>query len=571
MNDPRAAGPRIGEGESLKRRLESREAELREVRLKARQLDDRLFETRNALEAEREARRSAERELRTVSTHVVEQVEAQIALRGRDLQAEAQRREAALRERLAESAAREAELSRSVAALEGQVRDWRRELEERVAERHRELEAERQHIAAREALCRAKSDELEDAYRRRTVALAAERERLLEEVGRQKAALESASSAVEAGAAEMKRQLEYRHGQMRQELEERMAALERAKEGFQKEALWLAQRMTQRQADWEERLRSKTEQVQSLEQSLGVSSEKLEHLKAELAEKEREHAQVLSRKEAELQETLLAMSKTLEKSGSAPEAEPKEKGGPAAKSAQELGLKEMVGQEGRVGGITPQDLVFGIAHQIRNPLAIIKSHAEFCLGRLKLSETEREPINAIIRSAENLGRRLDDLVDLTRPRTLHRQPCSMRQLLEQMSVLVQSRCARQGIELKYGIPDQVPEASIDPGQVKEALLHLLINAIEAMPKGGTLSLDVRAMAADNILRIDVADTGIGIAPEHLKEIYKPFFSMKPGGVGLGLTLAAQIFGLHGGAIIADSEVGKGTVIKCYLPTSVEEG
>ena len=92
-----------------------------------------------------------------------------------------------------------------------------------------------------------------------------------------------------------------------------------------------------------------------------------------------------------------------------------------------------------------------------------------------------------------------------------------------------------------------------------------------MPKGGTLRLDVRAMAADNILRIDVADTGIGIAPEHLKEIYKPFFSMKPGGVGLGLTLAAQIFGLHGGAIIADSEVGKGTVIKCYLPTSVEEG
>ncbi|MFA5140219.1 MAG: ATP-binding protein [Elusimicrobiota bacterium] len=570
MNDPRAAGPRIGEGESLRQRLESREVELRELRLKAKQLDDRLFETRSALEAEREARQSAERELRTVSKHVVEQVEAQTALRGRELQAEAQRREAGLRERLAESAAREAELSRSTAVLEGQVRDWRRELEERVAGRQREMDAERQHVAAREALCRAKSDEIEEAYRERTLAVAAERERLLEEVGRQKAALETASAAVEAGASEMKRQLESRQGQMRQELDERMAALERAKEGFQKEALWLQQRMAQRQSDWEERLRSKTEEVRSLEQALRLSSEKLQQLKTDLADREREHAQTLSQKESELQETLLTMSQTLEKARSTPQKAAK---GPSAApvKAEEMGLRDMVGQEGRVGGITPQDLVFGIAHQIRNPLAIIKSHAEFCLGRFKLSEKEREPINAIIRSTENLGRRLDDLVDLTRPRVLHRQPCSVRQLLEQLGVLVQARCTRQGIELKHEIPETVPEANIDPEQVKEGLLHLLINAVEAMPKGGTLGLEVMVMPTNNILRIDISDTGVGIAPEHLKEIYKPFFSMKPGGVGLGLTLAAQIFGLHGGAIIADSEPGKGTVVKCYLPTSGEEG
>jgi signal transduction histidine kinase len=113
------------------------------------------------------------------------------------------------------------------------------------------------------------------------------------------------------------------------------------------------------------------------------------------------------------------------------------------------------------------------------------------------------------------------------------------------------------------LPDALPPLDVDEGQVRQALLNLCRNALEAMTGGGTLT--VRAAATDGRLEILVTDTGAGIAPEHLPRVFEPFFSTKEHGTGLGLALTQHIVAAHGGAIGIESTPGRGTEFRVRLP------
>jgi signal transduction histidine kinase len=125
--------------------------------------------------------------------------------------------------------------------------------------------------------------------------------------------------------------------------------------------------------------------------------------------------------------------------------------------------------------------------------------------------------------------------------------------------------ARHQIQVTAEVPDDLPLVHADPDQISQVLLNLFINALHAMPEGGTLKVTVKPQA--NVVALVIADTGHGISREHLGKIFTPFFTTKEvgKGTGLGLTVVHGIIEEHGGSIAVDSEPGKGTTFTILLP------
>ena len=574
--------------------LRERGAELEGAKRLAERLDADLSEARSALEIERDSRKTTEKQSHSVVYFFEDRVKREVEERFRRARGGLEERSAGLEGENAALKSQAAELSAALDELERRHASLRRDFDARLhaAEsrlisdyeakelplkrdyelKEEELRKRNHEVEEHEIQCRIKERELEEEHRRRLGDVQGEREALEKEIQRQKALLETARYTWDQGMEQTRSHLKAREEERETEHKARLARLERTQGALKAEAQWLKERMGERQSLWEAQMRTKDDKVTVLESEL-------RNLRKELEEKKADYRRELAERETQFGETLQQMAQTLEKTKKAAPKKPAPEPKPGAsmgtgKAAQDsaagsMGLTDLAGPGAKLGGISPQDLVFGIAHQIRNPLAIIKTHAEHCLRTLKLEPKQREPLDAIIRGVQNLGRRLDDLVDLTRPRTVRPQKVSLQGLIEQVCILVRGRCDKQKVDLETLFPARLQDVIVDPEHIKEAMLHLLVNALDAMPDGGKLKVELMNMPTGNIVRIDVNDTGIGIAPEHMQEIYRPFFSTKPGGVGLGLTLSAQIFGTHNGAIIVDSEVGKGTSVKCYLPVQKE--
>ncbi len=136
-------------------------------------------------------------------------------------------------------------------------------------------------------------------------------------------------------------------------------------------------------------------------------------------------------------------------------------------------------------------------------------------------------------------------------------------------MLLQNQIAIQGIKLEREL-GEVPLVSGDFGQLRQAVVNVVMNACEAMGKTGKLVVRTRAIDRGRRAEIQVQDTGPGIAPEHLQKIFDPFFTTKDRGTGLGLSVVYGIVERHGGKIEIDSKIGKGTVVTIRLPAKGEE-
>jgi len=214
---------------------------------------------------------------------------------------------------------------------------------------------------------------------------------------------------------------------------------------------------------------------------------------------------------------------------------------------------------------TAGELAAGMAHEIRNPLAAIVNATALLTDEAALTPDERSATLAAVRTeARRLNRILSDFLHFARPPAARRAPGDIREVVEHVSALIRddrSRASR--VDVRVAVDPAVPRFAFDRDQVIQVLWNVALNGVEAMNGRGRLSLEVARQNGDVALAI--SDTGSGIAPENLSRVFEPFYTGKPNGSGLGLTIAERIVGAHGGRIEIDSEPGRGTRVTLLFP------
>ncbi len=205
----------------------------------------------------------------------------------------------------------------------------------------------------------------------------------------------------------------------------------------------------------------------------------------------------------------------------------------------------------------------GMAHEIKNPLAAIKTFAEFLPERYK-DDDFREKFFRIIQSEiERINGIVLQLSDLAKPAPLKLVPVDLAPMIRDILTLVSGQCLRQHVDISAAIELGGLVLDADASQMKQVFLNLLMNSMEAMEKGGKLTVSGQKGAQHIILVF--ADTGCGIPPEQVKQIWDPFFTTKARGMGLGLAIVRDVVERHGGVISINSSPGYGTRIDIRLP------
>ncbi len=208
-------------------------------------------------------------------------------------------------------------------------------------------------------------------------------------------------------------------------------------------------------------------------------------------------------------------------------------------------------------------LAAGVAHEIRNPLGAIRGLVQYFQATWKEDSEQRMYLDVIVREVDRLNRVVSDLVEFARPRELQREPHDLVDIVRHAVTLVQSDVRAKGLHIVHDLDAALPPLVVDRDLVLQALLNILLNAIEAMASGGTLT--VRLADRPAWVELAIQDTGRGIPPEHLGRLFDPFFTTKPQGTGLGLAIAHGVIQAHDGEVIIDSTPGVGTMVTIRLP------
>ena len=201
-----------------------------------------------------------------------------------------------------------------------------------------------------------------------------------------------------------------------------------------------------------------------------------------------------------------------------------------------------------------------LAHEIRNPLTIIKGSAQQLLEESSLDSEEREAAADIIQEVDRLNRLVQSVLESARPASFRLEEVDINELCADcLSAVADSPRVRT----ETSWDQRLEHASVDPARLKQVLLNVLLNAQEAMSGEGTLRIKTRRANGDYI--ISVSDTGNGISEEDLPNVFEPFFTQKANGTGLGLSVARNIVDGLGGRISVHSTLGQGTDVELHLP------
>jgi two-component system sensor histidine kinase HydH len=209
-------------------------------------------------------------------------------------------------------------------------------------------------------------------------------------------------------------------------------------------------------------------------------------------------------------------------------------------------------------------LAAGVAHEIRNPLSSIRGFAQFFQNRFKGQEKEQEYASVMVREVDRLNRVITELLDFARPKEPHRELHSAVEILEQTLKVLESELAKKNIAVEKKLEASLPRIWVDRDQLSQALLNLLLNALESMEEAGKIRISMESGGAE-VLAISISDTGRGIPKEDLERVFEPFFSTKRKGTGLGLAIVHQIVESHKGEIKVESRAGEGTTFRITLP------
>lgn len=209
-------------------------------------------------------------------------------------------------------------------------------------------------------------------------------------------------------------------------------------------------------------------------------------------------------------------------------------------------------------------LAAGVAHEIRNPLSSIKGLATFFGQQFDDGSEAKDAAEVMVSEVDRLNRVITELLDFSKPTELKLHTTQLAPLLSHSLQLIQQDAMNHGIEIEMEIEDNICPVLVDPDRLSQCLLNLYLNAIQAMPDGGTLTLKCAVDENCNVL-IVVGDTGKGIAADHLNEIFNPYFTTKGKGTGLGLALVHKIVEAHHFRIKVESVPGKGSTFTLQIP------
>jgi signal transduction histidine kinase len=212
-----------------------------------------------------------------------------------------------------------------------------------------------------------------------------------------------------------------------------------------------------------------------------------------------------------------------------------------------------------------------VAHEIRNPLNSVSMGLHRLKREFRPTRDEEKYshfIELMRAEVQRLNSIVEEFLSLARPLEIKREAVRIDALLQEMAALTEDDARAARVQIRVVVPHGLPTAEVDRNYLKQVLLNLVLNGIQSMPRGGSLTLE--AKAAGGTMDVIVADTGEGIPKEILPRIFEPYFTTKTRGVGLGMTIARRIVEAHGGTLTVDSTVGQGTRFRITIPITRQE-
>lgn len=212
----------------------------------------------------------------------------------------------------------------------------------------------------------------------------------------------------------------------------------------------------------------------------------------------------------------------------------------------------------------------GAVHEIKNPLTTIKGFLQLIQNDYK-GTTKEEYLSIMLDAIDQASKLLTDFLQLARPGYIKRIPCQLSDFLKELSMLVESEAIIRKVNISTDIPEEMPPLTLDPEQIRQVLLNIVKNSMEAMPLGGQIYISAAHEPEQDEIFITISDTGIGIEPQALERIFEPFMTTKETGTGLGMFISRNIVKGHGGRIMVESQPGAGCQVTIALPVGIKKG
>jgi signal transduction histidine kinase len=215
-------------------------------------------------------------------------------------------------------------------------------------------------------------------------------------------------------------------------------------------------------------------------------------------------------------------------------------------------------------------LASSVAHEFNNILTTIINYAKLAVKEQNDAAARTQALERILKGSQRAATIVNSMLGFARSTATQHEMTDIVKLAEEVLLLAEKDLSKHRVQVEKNYEGR-PEAAVVPAQIEQVLLNLIINARQAMPRGGRLRIDVRANPRAQMVEVRIADTGVGIPPERLRLIFEPFYTTKQpdehghGGTGLGLSVCRQIIDQHHGRIRVESLVGKGSTFTVKLP------
>jgi two-component system sensor histidine kinase HydH len=231
------------------------------------------------------------------------------------------------------------------------------------------------------------------------------------------------------------------------------------------------------------------------------------------------------------------------------------------RAMERLRLKERLAHAERLSSMG--EMAAGISHEIRNPLGIIRSSAELLKKKAAKIDPENTIPDIIVEEASRLNSIITEFINYAKPRSLNIAACRVEEVIEKNITFLEVQIKEQGYIIKKNYQNSLPEIMADADMLYQSFLNILINAMQAMPHGGRILVEVSSN--DHLVTVHFDDEGQGIPNENLEKIWDPFFTTKETGTGLGLGIVKNIVESHGGSIQVVNRPVRGTRVTIELP------